>query len=228
MKRDIAIASGVAMYEKSLRDPASYSSRVIKAVNNDKIGKDARVKGGPFRGYSIFTLTLEERKTCPDSCFHYKTCFGNNMPFAHRIIHGPELEKRIVQEVAELSDTFRGVLIRLHVLGDFYSADYVRAWHGILARHDNVAVWGYTHRRPWSAIGKEIKSARDTFGMRWSIRWSDAPKMKSQFTANSERLDQPEPGRAIVCPEQTGASPSCADCMLCWMQPNQRIIFLDH
>jgi hypothetical protein len=228
MKRDVAIASGVSMFEKSLRDPAEYKHNVIKRSNNGKLGKAARVTGGPFKNYTIHTLTLEERATCPASCFHYKTCFGNNMPFAHRIIHGPELEKRIASEIEELCGTYAGVMVRLHVLGDFYSPEYVKLWHGLLSRYDNLAAWGYTHRRPWSAIGKEIQAARNAFGMRWSIRWSDAPNMKSQFTANSERLDSPEPGQSLVCPEQTGASPSCADCMLCWMQPERRIVFLDH
>ena len=148
------------------------------------------------------------------------------MPFAHRLEHGPELVRRIARELEELCATRRGVLVRLHVLGDFYSPEYVQAWHGFLARYDNLAVWGYTHRRPWSAIGTELEANRRAYGPRWSVRWSDKPELT--FSSNSENLDQRQKGHAFVCPEQEGKTKSCATCALSWEQPNQRVIFLDH
>ena len=40
--------------------------------------------------------------------------------------HGAALENKLEQEVRELCATYKGVIIRLHVLGDFYSVQYVR------------------------------------------------------------------------------------------------------
>jgi hypothetical protein len=65
--------------------------RVLKDGHQSrKIGKF--VTKGKMRGFPIFTLTLEERATCPRSCLQWATCFGNNMQAAERIVAGPELE----------------------------------------------------------------------------------------------------------------------------------------
>ena len=74
------------------------------------------------------------------------------MPFAHRLEHGEELERRLITEVKEIcrlaASKDRKVLIRLHVLGDFYSVGYVEMWRKLLVLHKNLYVWGYTHVTP--------------------------------------------------------------------------------
>jgi len=227
MKKADINKPAATMYPNSRRAIADYPHKVLKPVNNKKLGKNgATVQKGQFKNYSIFTLTLEERATCPRSCFHWDDCFGNNMMFAHRLEHGRDLEIRIRQEISELCATRRGVLVRLHVLGDFYSAEYVRLWNELMTEHANLAVWGYTHRDPSDDIGREITRNRGAFGARWSIRWSDIPQIV--FSANSESLDKRQKGHAFVCPEQEGKTKSCATCALCWEQPKQRVVFLTH
>lgn len=227
MKKADINKPAVTLYKGARRTLADYPYNVIKPVNNKKLGKaGAIVQKGQFKNYSIFTLTLEERATCPRSCFHWDDCFGNNMPFAHRIEHGAELERRIRKEIAELCSTRRGVLVRLHVLGDFYSRDYARLWNELLSKYDNLAVWGYTHHEPASDIGRELTRNRGAFGARWSVRWSDQPV--HEFSANSENLDKRQKGHAFICPEQEKKTASCATCALCWEQPKQRVVFLTH
>ena len=116
------------MYPNARRSIAELKTGALKLSKNNKIadkGKLPVVKKGKFKGYVIFTLTLEERATCPRECYHWDNCYGNNMAFAHRIEHGPALEAKLGEEIAELCATYKGVIIRLHVLGDFYSVDYV-------------------------------------------------------------------------------------------------------
>lgn len=218
----------VTMYPKARR-VVSDSVNVLKQSKNAKIadkGKLPVVKKGKFAGYVIFTLTLEERATCPRDCYHWDNCYGNNMAFAHRFQHGAELENKLEQEVRELCATYKGVIIRLHVLGDFYSVQYVRLWHKLMSLYDNLAVWGYTGRKPDSDIGKSLLYNRERFGMRWSVRFSDAADI--QLAAMSRERAEPVKGQSFVCPEQTGAVSNCANCALCWHQPEQQVIFLTH
>ena len=218
------------MYPKSVKLLADYSHKVLKQSKNAKLSKDKlpTIKKGKFAGYVIYTLTLEERATCPRSCYHWDNCYGNNMMFAHRLQHGSELEQRIKNEIKELCATYKGVIVRLHVLGDFYSLQYVNLWDSLLEKYDNLAVWGFTGHSPESAIGAAILDIeiKDDYGDRFNVRFSNAPDW--QFSANSADLYKPTKGKSIVCPEQTGAAESCATCTLCWSAPDKQILFVTH
>ena len=88
--------------------------------NSAKIG--GLIVKGRWRGFPVYTLTLEERATCPRTCHHWRSCFGNGTHLADRIAAGANLEWRLEREVALLDiDHPRGFVVRLHVLGDFYS-----------------------------------------------------------------------------------------------------------
>ena len=219
-------------YQKGKKALAGYSHKVLKASSNKKLKQT--ITKGEFKGYKIRTLTLEERATCWSGCSHWATCYGNNMPFAHRLEHGAELEQRIVAELgAHFSKpNAAGLLVRLHVLGDFYSTSYVRLWDALLQTYPKLAIWGYTHNHPDSpepynrAIGQAIAETLAKHGKRFAVRWSDRPDLS--FSANSEAIDQPEKGVSFICPEQTGEAGGCANCALCWEQPNRNVIFLTH
>jgi hypothetical protein len=63
--------------------------RILKGGENSrKIGK--RVTKGRYKGFFIFTLTLEERATCPRTCEVFGACYGNGMPYAQRIKPRPD------------------------------------------------------------------------------------------------------------------------------------------
>jgi len=217
------------MYPKARRSIADYPHRAIKRVTNKKLfdgGKLPTIQKGRFKGYVIHTLTLEERATCPRDCFHWDDCFGNNMAFAHRLEHGPDLEARIKEEIKELCATYRGVIVRLHVLGDFYSVPYVKLWDDLLVRHENLAAWGYTAHKAHQGIGLMINLTQQKHGERFSIRHSN--DALNVFSANSLELEKPVSGVSFVCPEQTGDTKSCATCALCWSAPDRRVLFATH
>ena len=220
------------MFPKARRNVADINN-VIKLSKNKKLSDETlpQVKKGKYKGYVIHTLTLEERATCPRECFHWDDCYGNNMAFAHRIQHGPELENKIRIEVDKLCNTYKGVMIRLHVLGDFYSVEYVNLWLELLLDYDNLAIWGYTGHKPTSPIGREINKGRTFTSARFNIRFSDAGDMNFSALSSDKPRDtitiQDYEKRATVCPEQTGKTPNCASCALCW-QSLDPIIFLTH
>ena len=69
-------------YIKSVKDLTQRDvSRPVPII------KDQRpvVTKGRWRGYPVFTLTLEERATCPSYCEQWDECYGNNMPFGARL-----------------------------------------------------------------------------------------------------------------------------------------------
>jgi hypothetical protein len=228
MQVHVNIVRTTTKFPKSKRSLTDYSHSVLKKPSSAKIGSAGRyVKKGKLKGAEVYTLTLTERETCPQSCGHWDDCYGNNMPFAHRLEHGKELENRLFDEVGEkcrkAAEKGRKVLVRLHVLGDFYSTDYVLLWRTLMVLHDNLYVWGYTHHTAQtdSDIYKELFTNRVAFPERWFVRWSDTG---GDFSANSEELTD----EGIVCPEQTGQTQACTTCSLCWDAPDKNIIFKTH
>jgi len=218
----------VTMYPNARRKVEDCTTGVLKVSKNKKISKDKlpMIRKGEFKGYVIFTLTLEERATCPRYCYHWDDCYGNNMAFAHRFNAGKALEDAIEREIAEHCSIYKGVIVRLHVLGDFYSVDYVQHWQKLLYRHPNLAVWGFTGHRPDTPIGFAIEALRAGVGTRFSVRFSNAPD--EVFSANSTEVAEEESGKSAVCPEQTGAAESCAACTFCWSAQTRQVLFLTH
>lgn len=215
------------IYKKSIKDVKEYPYKVLKKSTNKKLLKT--VTKGRFKGYEFLTLTLIERETCPSDCYHWDDCYGNNMPFAHRFKQGKDLEKRIEKEISELNQN-KNYLIRLHILGDFYSVEYVNLWLRLLDEYLNIAIYGYTGINPNSNIGKVIAFGNQkhlaTNSKRFNIRYSNRPNIL--FSANSLEVQKPQKGKAIICPQQTGQSKGCADCALCWDTEKVSIIFKTH
>lgn len=198
---------------------------LVSGHNNIKIGRD--VRKGRLKGYWIYTLSLEERKTCPSSCQHWQSCYGNNMPYAKRVDHtDPAFLPTLEAEIAGLLEQHKGrVLIRLHALGDFYSIEYVRFWRLMLMRHHTLAVFGYTAREPDSEIGWAVRGLCADFGDRCMLRFSNAdwPIMATVTIGTPES----RPENAFICPEQTRQTQCCATCGLCW-STRKNVAFLEH
>jgi hypothetical protein len=220
-----AIRDGTTIYPARVFHP-SVLPRVFKsAINSPKIGKD--VTKGKWAGMPIFTLTLEERRTCPRSCKVWEQCYGNNMHFADRIMAGGSLESRIWFELSEFQrDHPAGFVIRLHVLGDFYSLGYVELWAAALVAFPAMRVFGYTARSPLrEAIGKRLFQLAAKNWDRFAIRFSGSGM--SRLSTMVVRDPEDCPPIAIICPAQTGRTARCGTCALCW-QSEKPIAFIEH
>lgn len=225
MKKDLAIQEGVTMFEKTVK-PASERKQILQSVDsNTKIGKGGNIiTRGKWRGMPMYSLTLEERKTCPSSCSQWATCYGNNSPFRIRVAIDGAFYEKLEKELAVLNKKHtQGFVVRLHVLGDFPDKDYVTWWLDMLLKYQNAHVFGYTHHNTHSEIGREIEITRLAMysRKRFQVRFSDS---SVEFRANVETL---ETATGIVCPEQTGKTKSCLTCGLCW-GISKPITFLQH
>lgn len=181
--------------------------RVLKhAQGNTKIG--ARVERGRWAGADIFGLTLEERTTCPKSCAVWKMCYGNNMPFAIRYRVAPELFEALEHDLRHLNARNRPFVVRLHVLGDFASADYALWWVHALHRFMHLRVFGYTAWARDSQIGTLLSHFP---WPRAAIRFSNYAGDKRGAYVGDKR-----PGKSFLCPVQSGKMPTCGACTACW------------
>lgn len=221
-----ALTEHRTLYPSTVVEPVGR--RAIKGGHNSaKIG--GMVRKGRWRGFPIYTLTLEERATCPTACRHWRSCYGNKMHLAERMAHGAALEWRLEREVAVLELAHPGgFALRLHSLGDFYSLAYVELWRRLLERHAALHVWGYTARVDVEGdrVARAIALVVRDFGWRrFAVRFSDA-MMARCCTVSIEHPIQ-APAGAIVCPEQTGRTESCSTCALCW-QTTRPIAFIQH
>ena len=75
----------------------------------------------------------------------------------------------------------------------------------MLSLYPNISIFGYTARKPFSEIGKEIV----------------------KLTANSEDLLSKKL-LGLICPEQLNKVKNCASCGLCWNNNIDNIIFKTH
>ncbi len=205
-----------------------FGARIVDAWKPDRVlksGEHSRKIGGsvakgPWRGFPLYTLTLQERATCSAACHHFHTCMGNNMNWSERIAHGPDLERRLDYELEVLSRRHpRGFAVRLHVLGDFYSPEYVARWLGWLDRFPALHVFGYTAWGPETEIGAALAAAVAARWDRFAIRRSVAADVGGDWplavTAWTVPADHRH-GNAIVCPAQTDRTECCGTCGLCW------------
>lgn len=220
------IQEGRTKFSKAVQAP--NKNILVSGHNNIKIGKI--VRKGALKGYHIFTLSLEERKTCPASCLHWQSCYGNNMPFAKRVDHThPDFLNILKAAVEKLCAAAKkrgsGILVRLHALGDFYSPAYVLFWGGMLEKHPNLAIYGYTARLSGTPLGWMINEMNKDFPKRSMIRFSNG-KGHRMNTASIGAVES-KPAHAFVCPEQTGKTLGCDTCGLCW-STDKTVAFLEH
>lgn len=210
-------------FKKSLRLPEEEKNITKSGDYSPKIG--GLVMKTAWKGRSIRVLTLEERATCPRECENWRICYGNNSPFARRIVHGAEFEFFLFSEMMDIGSS--GIVVRLHQLGDFYSREYVNLWRYMLDRFD-LKAFGYTAHPATSEIGSLIAAMAATMWDRFAIRFSgryQPDTVRRAITVRSEA--EAKAVGAIVCPAQLGKTASCGRCGLCWTS-EKTIAFLEH
>lgn len=203
--------------------PVARQPQLLKSGHNSyKIGKS--FTKGPWKGMPIFTLTLEERATCPRSCQQWATCYGNNMPFAQRIHDDGSLTRRLWGELAALAAQHpAGFVLRLHVLGDFFSVPYVDFWRDMLGEFAALRIFGFTARRPDDPIGRALIHLTADQGDRFKMRFSGG----GYETHCAEVVDRADEATGIICPAEKDPDRSCATCALC-ISSDRTISFMRH
>lgn len=223
-----AILEKRTLFPTTVKRPDEVDRVLVSGANNRKLGD--RIIKGSWAGYPIYHLTLEERATCPDSCFLYSRCYGSGMPQARR--HGTDgLMPVLERELVALQQVYpQGFAIRLHTLGDFFSIDYVRFWERMLDQLPALHVFGYTAREKDTEIGAALWQITQTCWDRFAIRWSADDGAPQGSTTIFRIPDAPRVPEGIVCPAETGKTNCCGTCGLCWSKAtkDQAIVFIAH
>lgn len=234
-----AVAEGRTLFPSTVVSALQSPRLLVSGANNAKLGKVVQV--GPWAGMPIYQVTLEERATCPRSCPVWADCYGNAMHLARRHdAHDPDLLVALWAEVVSLYRATMnerkpppGLVVRLHVLGDFPSARYVAVWADLLDKLPGLRIFGYTARRDDADDQDSRETARAIADLqvahpdRFCIRWSRPVPVPN----GSVVVDQPpaDPG-VLLCPGQTDQTASCATCGLCWAPSvrHKAVAFLRH
>lgn len=212
-------------YLKGVKPPSH--NMLKRGKQNAKLGDKVTVK--KWKGMTMYSLTLEERATCPSDCEQWDNCYGDNMPFGHRFDHtDPSFLPKLEMQLHELNDKHpNGFVVRLHVLGDFYDGIYITQWQLWLHQFKNLHVFGYTHHKADSQLGNMVNNVNriysDRFRVRFSDDWDQEFSAHVSETENTVRLL----GNGIVCPEQTGQTSSCTTCGYCWTSDHP-VVFIEH
>jgi hypothetical protein len=213
----------------------------LLAFGNDKLG-DAIVSFGIPAVRTCPGMSTICRRLCyaRGGRFRYpavKKAYRRNVEAAQR----PDFAARLIEEIARSGAT----VVRIHVSGDFFSADYVRAWTQVATAHPQVTFFAYT--RSWRA--GSIRQALDTFATLSNVRlWfsadretglpSDLPEgVRIAWLETKEEEDVPEgvdlvfrprqlrkrPNArvplSLVCPadvNQPDKKVTCGSCGSCW------------
>lgn len=232
-----AVVEGRTLFRNRVAPVQGSMRFLVSGANNAKIGKT--VERGDWAGMPVFTLTLQERATCPRSCEQYRSCYGNAMQWPNRWDHqDPEFLPTLAAEVVTLGRANpKGFVVRLHVLGDFFSVRYVYFWADLLARVPSLRIYGYTARTILDPDPESVKIARalgvmtDKLWDRFAVRTSssDAEAAPSRAIV-VETAEEAQDRGAILCPAQVEKTQTCGTCALCWT-PYARekvIAFLRH
>lgn len=221
-----AIAKRTTLFPNTIVNTADSPRLLVDGYQQQKLGPV--VRKGKWKGLAIYALTLTERATCPKRCKEWATCYGNGMHLARRHVLGAALMRRLEEELDELlAKHRRGILVRLHVLGDFgrnaqQALPYVEFWREMLERHARLHVFGYTAHDPDKPVGAHLLALNYEFADRCRIRFSG---LIDNDGFGSVVIDKPEDSRFVVCPVETGKAKDCGSCALCWtMKPTVEFV----
>lgn len=225
-------------FPNTILEPGPNDEVLLCGGLQRKIGGDVLV--GRLKGARILCLTLEERATCPRSCLHWRSCYGNGMQYSKRWAAGRDLEKAIRNQIRRYFETGEGVtrplLVRLHILGDFYSMRYLRMWVELMDTYPRLHLFGFTAHGTGSRMGAAIKRVREAAPDQFAIRTSGESGDMGSWTIDwptEKRFVRVNGDRAIVCPEQLDANAGgtknkhCGNCAACW-DSKVAVAFIEH
>lgn len=211
-----ALSEARTIFPSTVITPQKTERLLVSGHNNPKLGGE--VRKGPWKGFPLYHLTLEERATCPRSCAMWRGCFGNAMHMARRHDHRhADFLTLLEMELHTLAGRHpMGFAIRLHTLGDFYDTAYVAFWARMVETIPQLHAFGFTAYSPLSddeseaEIGEALEQLTLQRWERFAIRLSG-----SRGPGGSIVVTKPAPD-VLMCPAQTEDTTACATCALCW------------
>ena len=137
-------------YLKGVKPPSL--NMLKRGKQNKKLGDKVSVK--MWKGMTMYSLSLEERATCPLTVRNGTTATVTTCRSLIALITTTHNFIGIREQLSELNDKHpEGFVVRLHVLGDFYDGKYIVQWQLWLHQFENLHVFGYTHHTADLSLG---------------------------------------------------------------------------
>lgn len=151
-KKDIYEKHGITYKNGKILTPLGWMTEPLK-------------KGNSKTGAGVFTWSMTT-KTCGQRC---DGCYGEkgfyNMPNVKKSLQN---NTRLAMEylafwkaavLAQCETLKDGTEIRIHAVGDFFSAEYVQAWHDIAEAFPELIFWTYTKRTQYETAFDDLDNA---------------------------------------------------------------------
>lgn len=188
------------------------------------------ISKGNLKLGTLPSFSLPVMLTCPGKTpFCERYCFGLRGRFSQEKLKEinnrrldatmkPNFGDIIVEEIRQV----RAPAFRLHVVGDFYSVEYIEKWIDIAERLPRVIFFGSTRSWRCRPLAEAMKRFRDMVNvfMKASIDFTDPqdPVLCGWYVWSVEGEGQP-------CPHDYGLAESCAVCKRCWTIRNSSTSF---
>lgn len=213
-----AFVEGRTLYPSRVISASKAKHVLVGGENNSKIGRV--IMKGRWKGLPVFYVTLQERATCPRTCQQWLNCYGNNLHLALRLRHDEEdFAIHLASELLRLQAKYpNGFVVRLHIVGDFFSLKYVEFWRNALDTLPGLHVFGFTARPTITRIGSALMRLATERWDRFALRWSDRG---ADFAASEVVKDEAD-ANGIICPAERDENRCCATCGLCWAMKDGR------
>jgi len=183
----------------------------------------------------VFTFSLPSHTTCPGaSPWCLKHCYAYRYErLRPSCLRAYQRNLVLAQRTSEFVRVMTGVVprilscMRIHVSGDFHSAEYVDGWYRICAAFPQTRFWSYT--RSWTVpqLARPLERLRALPNV--VLFASTDPTMPLPPEGWRVAFVDADPrARGILCSKQTEEEDSCLDCGYCFRHDTGDVIFRVH
>ena len=189
------------------------------SLKNQKLGK-------------IASFSVPAELTCPgvsEWCLQH--CYASTKRMARftNVINSYNANYAESQDsnfVDAMIDKVQGLSsFRMHVAGDFYSAEYIQKWVQIVQASPGTKFWAYTRSWTQPDLLPALETLRALPNMQLFASWDNT---MAEPPATWRIATIGGAFKAYDCPEQTGRKANCADCGYCFRGVKNNVRFSTH
>ena len=192
------------------------------ALGNSKVGR-------------VWTFSLPSFVTCPGAstwcrkhCYAWR--FERLRPNCHRayvrnLALSLEPDRLVTEVLGSLPED--APFVRIHVGGDFYSAEYAQGWIQVCQARLDTRFWAYTHSWAVATLRPTLEQLRNLPNLQ--LFASIDPEMPLPPDGwRTAFIDIDPRASGMPCRHQQGQVDSCLECGYCFGEEGGNVVFKVH